>query len=286
VRRCLRCESVFEAGGWRCPACGYQPGNGAVLRFVDDREAQDFPESSFAALAALEDRSFWFRARNTVVLTVIRRHFPDLTSFFELGCGTGYVLRAIRRAFPHAGLVGGELAHAGLEIAQARVPDATLIQVDGRHLPYREEFQLIGAFDMLEHVDDDLAVLAEISAALRPGGGVIVTVPQHPWLWGAADDFGEHKRRYTRTELVAKLRTSRLEVEYVTSFMMLVLPLMAASRLRRRDVDTFDPEEELRLPPRIDRTLERILGLERIAVKRGVSLPAGGSLLAVARRRI
>jgi hypothetical protein len=84
---------------------------------------------------------------------------------------------------------------------------------------------------VLEHIDDDERVLAELRAALRLGGGAIVTVPQHPRLWSAADDYGRHRRRYIRSELLTKLQRCGLEAVYVTSFMMLLLPLMAASRM-------------------------------------------------------
>jgi SAM-dependent methyltransferase len=235
-------------------------------------------------LAGLEEPSFWFRARNTIVLAAIRRYVPRPRSFFELGCGTGFVLQGVSRAFPDAQLVGGELAAEGLEIARKRVPLATLIQVDGRRIPYRDEFELIGAFDVLEHIEEDEVVLEELRAALEPNGRLVVTVPQHPWLWSAADAFGQHKRRYARAELVSKLQGTGLEVMYVTSFMTTLLPLLAVSRWCRRDVQSFDPTQELRIPQRIDRLLERVAGSERHAVQRGVSLPAGGSLLAVARR--
>jgi SAM-dependent methyltransferase len=284
VKRCLRCDTVFEGADWGCPACKARPSEDRFVRFVDGDKPADFPQASFSLLAGLEERSFWFRARNTIVLAAIRRHAPQPGSFFELGCGTGFVLRGVSRAFPDARLVGGELAAEGLEIARERVPTATLIQVDGRRIPYRDEFDLIGAFDVLEHIEEDEAVLAELRAALDPQGRLILTVPQHPWLWSAADDFGEHKRRYTRTELVGKLQRNGLDVAYVTSFMTTLLPLMAVSRWRQRDVRSFDPAQELQISPRIDRLLERVAGAERHAVQRGISLPAGGSLLAVARR--
>jgi SAM-dependent methyltransferase len=284
MKRCLRCDTTFESADWGCPACGQRPDDGDFLSFVGASEASEFPESSFDLLAGLEQNSFWFRARNTIVLAAIRRFAPEPRSFFELGCGTGFVLQAVSRTYPQARVVAGEPAGEGLKIARERVPTATLIQVDGRQIPYRDEFDLIGAFDVLEHVDEDEAVLAELRAALAPGGSIVLTVPQHPWLWSAADDFGRHKRRYTRTELVDKLRRGGLQVAYVTSFMMTLLPLMALSRRRQKDLSRFDPAQELRIPPRIDRLLERIVGMERHAVQRGISLPAGGSLLAVARR--
>jgi SAM-dependent methyltransferase len=284
VKRCLRCDTVFEGADWRCPACGNRPRGEDFVRFVDANEPTEFPESSFDLLAGLEEHSFWFRARNTIVLAAIRRFVPEPSTFFELGCGTGFVLQSVSRAFPDARVVGGELAVEGLEIARERVPRATLIQVDGRRIPYRDEFDLIGAFDVLEHIDEDEAVLSELRAALEPRGSIVLTVPQHPWLWSAADDFGRHKRRYTRTDLIGKLQSGGFEIAYVSSFMMTLLPLMILSRRRQQDLSRFDPAQELRIPPRIDRMLERIASPERHAVRHGVSLPTGGSLLAVARR--
>lgn len=283
MKRCLVCDSIYESSEWVCPTCGARPASAPFLRFSDADGSEEFPRSAFEGLAGAEDSSFWFRARNAILLTAIRRHFPDLKSFFELGCGSGFVLRAIREAFPNAQLVGGELAIEGLEIARTRVPDAILIQVDGRQLPYRDEFDVVGTFDVLEHTDDE-PLLDELAAAVKPGGGLVLTVPQHPWLWSAADEFGLHKRRYTRRELITKLQAHHFEVVQVTSFMTLLLPLMAVSRFRQRDIEAFDPDQELRLPPRIDRALERIARTERHAVRLGISLPAGGSLLAVARR--
>jgi SAM-dependent methyltransferase len=284
VKRCLRCELVFDSLDWRCPACGYEPDRAGSLRFFEDGASESFPRSSFTLLRGLEQRSFWFRARNAIVVAAIRRYFATPSKFFELGCGTGFVLQAIRTAFPRAELVGGEPAAEGLEVARSRVPDATLIRVDGRRLPYREEFDVVGAFDVLEHVDEDETVIEELCAATRRGGGIIITVPQHPWLWSATDDFGGHRRRYTRSELVGKLRRRRVEIAYMTSFMMLLLPLMAASRIRQRNREAFHPEAELRLPSVVDQAFERTLAMERLAVERGLSLPVGGSLLAVARR--
>lgn len=283
MKRCLVCDSTFEASDWVCPACGAQPTNDPFPRFSAADGSDQFPRSAFEGLARAEDSSFWFRARNAILLTAIRRHFPGLKSFFELGCGNGFVLRAIREAFPNAELVGGEPAREGLEIARARVPDAILIQVDGRQLPYRDEFDVVGTFDVLEHTDDG-PLLAELGAAVKRGGGLVLTVPQHPWLWSAADEYGMHKRRYRRRDLITKLEAHRFEVLQITSFMTLLLPLMAVSRFRQRDIDTFDPDKELRVPGPVDRALERIVRAERHAVRLGISLPAGGSLLAVARR--
>jgi SAM-dependent methyltransferase len=70
---------------------------------------------------------------------------------------------------------------------------------------YRDEFDTIGAFDVIEHIEDDVGAMREIYRALKPGGGFMIIVPQHMFLWSRVDDLAFHKRRYARRELTAKL---------------------------------------------------------------------------------
>ena len=203
----------------------------------------------------------------------------------ELGCGTGYVLEAVRAAFPGWRVVGSELYDQGLAVARARMPGAELVQVDARALPYREEFDVIGAFDVLEHIDEDETVLREMHAATRPGGGIVLLVPQHPRLWSAMDAVAHHVRRYTRRDLVAKVRAAGFDVDVATSFVSLLLPALVVSRVARRLAPRpYDPVAELR-PAALNGVFERILDGERRLIERGFALPAGGSLLVVGRRR-
>jgi SAM-dependent methyltransferase len=240
--------------------------------------------SLFEALAEAEPHSFWFRARNRLIVSTLRRHFPEARSLLELGCGTGYVLEALHAAFPALRLVGSELYEEGLAVARRRLPDVELVRLDARELPYRDEFDVVGAFDVLEHLDEDEVVLEQAFAAVRPAGGVLLLVPQHPRLWSAMDDVAHHVRRYTRSELVGKVRRAGFEVERATSFVSSLLPAMAASRAARRLLRRpYDPVAELRPGP-LNGVFERILDGERRLIERGVSLPAGGSLLVVGRK--
>ena len=154
--------------------------------------------------------------------------------------------------------------------------------MDFRCLPLRAAFDVAGAFDVIEHLDDDGEALEAMRAAVKPGGGVLVTVPQHPSLWSASDDFAHHRRRYTRRELRAKIESAGLRVVRVTSFASIVLPLMAISRwIPRRE---YDPELELRIGAGANAVLSALSAIERTVIAAGLSLPAGGSLLAVAER--
>lgn len=56
--------------------------------------------------------------------------------------------------------------------------------------PFRKEFDTIGVFDVLEHVHEDEQILAQMHRAVHPdGGGIMLTVPQHPWLWSPTDEW-------------------------------------------------------------------------------------------------
>jgi SAM-dependent methyltransferase len=243
-----------------------------------------FPDESFELLPELEARSFWFRARNDLIVWALRAHFPRATSLLEVGCGTGFVLAALRSRCASLRLAGGELSRAGIEVAQSRVPDVPIFQLDARRLPFEGEFDVVAAFDVLEHVSDDERVLHEMARAATATGGVLVSVPQHPWLWSAVDDYSGHARRYTRRQLVAKIERAGLRIAHTTSFVSLLLPVVAASRLvRRRTSEPYDPRAEYAMPRVADLVFEKVMWLERQLITRRVSFPFGSSLLVVAK---
>ena len=238
----------------------------------------------FDQLVGVEDKSFWFRARNRLIVQIVSEITRQGDSFLEIGCGTGYVLRALAE---QCGLrvTGSELFAEGLEHARRRLPNADYVELDAREMPYKESFDGVGAFDVLEHIDDDLRVLKGLCRAVRPGGFVLLTVPQHPSLWSAADTYAHHVRRYRRKELVDRVRRAGLEPVRVTSFVTSLLPLMALSRWRQKRAEhVYDPIAELLPPNVINQALEIILNIECALIKYGFNLPAGGSLIVVAQR--
>ena len=243
-----------------------------------------FPPSYFDQLAKVEAGHWWFRSRNRTLLWVFKQYIGNFQRFLEIGCGTGFVLEAIHNANPSAKVYGSEYFEEGLAHARKRVPSANLSQLDAREMLEIEYYDVIGAFDVIEHINEDEMVLSNISRALKQGGALLVTVPQHWWLWSAADEYAGHVRRYTRAELVRKVTRAGLTVEYMTSFVSLLVPFMWISRLRSNNVN-YDPMDEFRIPNWLNRLLEMIMTFELGLLKIGMKFPFGGSLLLQARKR-
>ncbi len=288
MKLCPGCSHRFDTPGWVCPACGETPpcASGFTSFISEEGPGQGgFDARYFPELYRLEEGHFWFRHRTGIILKAIEQYAADAHSALEVGCGTGVVLAAIRHVFPQMSLSGSDLFAQGLTYAQARVPDAMLYQIDACRMPFEEEFDLILALDVLEHIGDDKKAFEEIHRSLKPGGHVIVTVPQHPWLWSIQDEKAFHQRRYTRQGLVGMMIHTGFEIKYATSFMTLLLPLMAASRfastLFQKDLAVHDPLKELRIAPALNRVFYGICMMEKRLLETGLSLRAGGSLLCV-----
>jgi SAM-dependent methyltransferase len=287
MKRCITCKALFESADWTCPKCGYQPAlRDEIYQFAEELPGADagFEPEYFARLAGIEETNFWFRARNELIQWALGNYFPDAKSLFEVGCGTGFVLAGIRKTFPGMRLAGSEIFADGLAIAKTRLPEVELYQMDARRIPYECEFDVVGAFDVLEHLAEDESALTQMFGAARPGGGFLVTVPQHRFLWSASDQHAKHQRRYSRAELRRKVETAGFQIERITSFNSLLLPLMICSRMQRKRDQNVNPWREFEISSALNRTLESILSLERIMIRKGVSFPAGGSLLLAGRK--
>jgi SAM-dependent methyltransferase len=260
--------------------------HGPILSFCEPEGADGFDPEAFDRLVTLEHDSFWFRSRNRLIVWAMREYFPSAGQLLEIGCGTGFVLACLRDAFPELRIAGAELHASGLRHASVRLAGVNLFQLDARNIPFDAEFDVVGAFDVLEHIEQDEQVLEGMHGAVKPGGGIILTVPQHSWLWSASDEYAEHKRRYGRAELESKVTQAGFVIRRITSFVSLLLPLMAASRLAEQlRQSPYDPGHEHRSAQRADKPLERVAELERSLITRGIDFPAGGSLLLIASRR-
>ncbi len=258
-------------------------------------EQQGYDPACFASLAHVEDRHFWFQSRNAVIGTVARQvtaGLPPGYRVLEVGCGTGVVLRTLEQVCAGGRLLGVDLFEEGLRYARRR-SSVPVIRADVGNLPFTPPFAVIGLFDVIEHLPDDVGALRALLPLLGPGGTLLVTVPAHPALWSYFDEAAHHYRRYRQRDLEAVLRAAGYHVEYVTQFMAAIAPLVWLKRRitgltgRRPTGDGCCAHElaasDLRITPVINGILTRVLMWEALVIARRGRLPVGTSLLAVAR---
>jgi SAM-dependent methyltransferase len=250
----------------------------------------------FRALFAVEDRHFWFRARNRVIASVLQRlvaALPPGYRVLEVGCGTGNTLRVLEQVCTWGSVIGMDLFDEGLTFARQRVA-CPLVQGDMQTPPFHSRFAIIGLFDVLEHLPDDRQVLRDLHAMLAPGGALCLTVPAYPALWSYFDEASCHYRRYEPTDLTRKLQAAGYELDYQTAYMASIFPLvwagrrLAARRQRQQAASTSSTHElaqqELRIVPVVNDVLSWLLAQEARLIAQRYVLPIGTSLLAVARK--
>jgi SAM-dependent methyltransferase len=234
----------------------------------------------YQQMAELDDRHWWYRARRQILADLIRREvpLPAKARILEIGCGTGHNLEMLGRLGRVDAL---ELDDEARAIAETRLgrkamsaPLPELAGVKDRH------YDLIGAFDVIEHIDNEAAAVASIAAKLKSGGRFVMTVPAHQWMWSAHDVVNHHKRRYSKRGLKRLIERSPLRLEKIGYFNSLLFPLALAERLTSKILGKDGAD--VKLPPApLNAALERAFAAERHLVGR-LPLPPGLSLFAVA----
>ncbi len=244
----------------------------------------------YAIHADRGEAHWWFEGRRQCLDVVIEQAFgPDGPgvgrSLLDVGCGAGANLEMLARFGAVTGLdpepsvleACRKLHGDRFDLIAGHIPD---------DVPGDGSFDLVGAFDVLEHIEDDHGAAAKIFQALKPGGLFVAAVPAYPMLWGITDELSHHMRRYRTARLVEVLEAAGFVVERTTHFNTWMFPPAAAVRLGRRLLprNRKPPKADLAMTPaRWDGLLTKVFASERHLLRR-TDLPVGVSLVAVARR--
>lgn len=250
---------------------------------------EGFPPDMFDLLASLEENNFWFKVRNIILHHLFQKYLGknNHKQVLEIGCGNGYVLRGLQDLNYH--LIGSEIYLDGLKNVRNRLPDVELIQLDALRLPFENQLDAIGAFDVIEHIEDDLLVMQQVCKALKPNGCFFITVPQYPWMWSYLDDYAKHKRRYTQKELKNKLQQAGFHIEFMSSFVTTLFPFVFLSRLFKKNkpleqVTIDDVIQEFKIPSWLNKLFYQLMRIDAWFIKQNIPLPFGNSMVVVAKK--
>lgn len=271
-------ERLARQFGWRIEDHG-RP-DGGVWHLAGGGTVH-YPESAHELCAAAEEHSYWFQHRNRVLLRLLRQ--ADRTrAFWDIGCGNGWVARALQQAGFE--VVGVEPHASAAATAARRGVDAVICgRLEDLQLP-AGALGSLGCFDVIEHMEDPVPFLAEARRVLADHGTLAVSVPALPRLWSRTDEASGHFRRYTRAGLAADLRRAGFaprRVEYL--FMALVPPVFFCRTLprggrRERQAGLDRCGQELVPSSRMADRLMRLALAAEFAIGRRLPLPCGTSL--------
>ena len=237
----------------------------------------------YRKLAAVEDGMWYFRALHAHLERELAAHQPaGPARLLDAGCGTGGLIRRLAPRHPEWRWTGVDVSPLACELARAR-GGVEVVEGSVTALPFRDgEFSAVVSADVLYHLDDDEAALREMTRVLQPGGVAVINVPAHRWLWSYHDVAVAGRRRYTRLELAGKLARAGLTALRLTHWNSVLLPAIAA---RRKLFPAPRSGSDVKLaPPLVERALTAVMAGESAWLRHVSNLPAGSSILAVARR--
>jgi SAM-dependent methyltransferase len=243
-------------------------------------------DQAVRAFFATEYEHNWYLAARVAVLSATIRSLPDVAPgrlIVDVGAGTGSILAHVAGTTDVLGVEGDwQLARAGRELHNVPMVIANL---DGPIPLTAGSADLALSLDVLEHLDDEAAALAEVFRILRPGGTLVITVPAFQSLWSRHDELHHHKRRYSRRALLQVLGAAGFSCRRITYFNTLLFPLVYLSRrLETLRGDAVAAPTDYEKPPRVvARALRRLFELEAYVLPRW-NLPVGVSLLGIATR--
>ncbi len=234
-----------------------------------------------------EETHWWFLARRDILLSMIhhlieRRRLPSPPlDILDYGCGTG----ALTRALELFGTVDGvDESEEAVSYCQQRGMKNVRFLPSPCNLP-SGAYDLIGSFDVLEHAEDDSAVLRELNRSLRPAGTLLLTVPALRVLWSGEDVVSNHQRRYSRNEIIQQVESAgfnSIKCSYFNTF--LFAPILAARLFNRwfRPA-TLQRSDVAPVHEPVNTLLRHIFSSERHLLKY-MNLPIGVSLLLAAEK--
>jgi len=231
----------------------------------------------------IQKKHWWFTSKKEIILDTIARYtnLKPESAILDIGCGSGLMLKALEEIGNTSGMdMSDDAIQFSQEIFKGPIKKGFL----PNNVPYPEnQFDLITALDVIEHIDDDVQSLRTIRSLLTQNGTAIITVPAYMFLWSHFDELNEHKRRYALPELEDKLELADLRIEKISYYNTLLFPIAYLVR-KLNNLLGRDGASDIDMPGKtVNTILTKIFSSEK-SLLRFCNLPFGVSILAVVKK--
>ncbi len=240
----------------------------------------------YRRMAEIQDRHWWYEARRHIIASCIKKlNLPDNAKILEAGCGPGANLKMLARFGNVWGFEPDSFAINHCRVYSSISPAQLETGFLPAPIPFEGPFDLVGAFDVIEHVQQDKESLAALYQITKPGGYALFTVPAFPFLWSQHDVVNHHHRRYVLPQFETLLREAGFDIRLISYYNTFLFPLVAGVRLIKKALNIKDKPDEALPGPLVNKALRYIFATERYLLGR-VPLPFGVSIIAVCRRPV
>jgi ubiquinone/menaquinone biosynthesis C-methylase UbiE len=240
----------------------------------------------YEVMYRVEDHHWWYLGMERITRGLLERALPPdrearSLKILDAGCGTGAVMKYLAR---YGEVTGFDFSAEALKFSRQR-GHIRLAQASVLQIPCASNrFDVVVSFDVLCEIGvDDGQALREFARVLKPGGSVLLRLPAYSWMRGQHDVAVHLAHRYTRGELIAKLRANGLTPLYSSYANSFLFPIAAAKRWSERFLPQQHGSDLTLSPGAVNGVLRSILSAEAPLVK-SIGLPFGLTVTALARK--
>lgn len=265
------------------------------------QENDDFENLCFPVYQEYVPNNFWYISRNKIIGHLLNKFKGDKKNYCEIGCGNGFLVKYVASKFPELQIDANDIYLEALKYAKKNNNDKVrFFQYNLFYPNINKKYQMIGCYDVLEHIEEDRSAMANINLLMDENGIAVLTVPSMMQIWSNNDVINKHKRRYTKKELKQKLGEAGFEVLYINHFMFFLYPLLwISSKFLEKKIGKNNGDKNwkksssieiarflnLKINPVLNFLFHLVLSFEFFLIKLGVKFPIGSSLICVVQKK-
>ncbi len=248
--------------------------------------SKEMQQHTYEIMNRVEDKHWWFVGRRAILESFLEGIKDKLKTqneqlkILDVGCGTGANLEMLANYGESEGV---DVSDDALEFCKTK--GLKVHKGLAEKLPFEDEsFDLVTALDVVEHLDDDIAGLKEMNRVMKDSGRALIFVPAFMWLWGVQDDISNHRIRYTKKQIVERLKNAGFEIERATyANWTFFAPILAGRTIMK--VTGIKPESENNVNvSALNGIFGKIFSSEKLWLK-NFDFPFGVSIVIVAGKK-